>query len=46
MEHTTNIIKSNKGTIPPLIKEFAMFKLILIGDKEKMYAVVIRCKNC
>ena len=33
MEHTTNIIKSNKGIIPSLLKVFSMFELRLIGDK-------------
>ena len=37
-EHTTNIMKKKSGVIPSLLKEFAMFELRLIGDREKMDA--------
>ena len=46
MEHTTNIMKPNKGIIPSLLKEFAIFELLLIGDKEKLDAIAIMCINC
>ena len=46
MEHTTNIMKPNKGIIPSLLKEFAIFELLLIGDKEKLDAIDIMCINC
>ena len=45
MEHTANIINPNKGIIPSLLKAFAMFELRLIGDKEKLDAIDIRCIN-
>ena len=46
IEHTENITNTNKRTIPSLLKAFAMFELRLIGDKEKLYVIYIRCINC
>ena len=46
MEHTENITKTNKGLISSLLKVFAMFDLHLIGDKEKLDVIAIRCINC
>ena len=46
MEHTANIMKINKGIIPWLLKVFAMFELSLIGAKEKLDIIAIRCINC
>ena len=43
MEHTENIMKINKGIITALLKEFAMFELRLIGDKEILDVIAIRC---
>ena len=43
MEHTANVIKSNKGLIPPLLKVFAMFELRLVGYGDKVDAIAIRC---
>ena len=45
MEHTTNIMRTNKGLISSLLKVFAMFDLHLIGDKEKLDVIAIRCIN-
>ena len=39
-------MKTNKGIITPLLKKFAIFELGLIGDKEKLYVIAIRCINC
>ena len=46
MEHTANIMKTNKGLISSLLKVFAMFELRLISNKEKLYVIDIRCINC
>ena len=46
MEHTDNLIKSNKGISPSLLRFFAMFELRLIGDKDKLDSIAIRCINC
>ena len=46
MEHIANIINTNKGKIPSLLKAFYMYELRLIGDKEKLDAIDIRCINC
>ena len=46
MEHTENIMKIDKGIIPSLLKEFSIFELRLICDKEKLYVIAIRCINC
>ena len=46
MEHTANIMKTNRGMIPSLLKAFLMFELRLIVDKEKLYVITIRCINC
>ena len=45
MEHAENILKPNKGLIPLLLKVFAMFELRLIGDRNKVEAIAIRCIN-
>ena len=36
MEKTANILKPNKGIIPPLLKVFEMLELCLIYDKDKL----------
>ena len=46
MEHTENIIKTNKRLTLLLLKVFAMFELRLISDKEKLHVIAIRCINC
>ena len=46
MEHTVHIIKSNKRLIPSLLNVFPMFELRLIGDRDKLEAISIRCINC
>ena len=46
MKHTEHIIKTKKGMIPSLLKAFAMFKLRLIGDKEKLDVIAKRCIYC
>ena len=46
MEHTANIINPNKGIITSLLKVFEMFGVHLIGDKDKLEAIAIRCINC
>ena len=46
MEHTANIIKKNKSIIPSLLKVIEIFELRLIGDKEHLDVIVIRCINC
>ena len=46
MEHTDNIINLNKGIITSLLTVFSFFDLRLIGDKDKMDAIDIRCINC
>ena len=45
MEHTTNIMKINKGIIPSLLKVFAIFDLRLIDGKDKLGVIDIRCIN-
>ena len=45
MEHTANILKQNKGLIPLLLKDFSMFELRLIDDRDKVEAIAIRCIN-
>ena len=45
MEHTANLMKTNKGIIPSLLKAFSMFELRLIGDKEKLDFIAIKCIN-
>ena len=45
-EHNANIINPNRRIIPSLLKVFAMFEFCLIGDKDKLDAVAIRCINC
>ena len=45
MEHTENIIKFNKGIIPPLLKVFAMFELHLIDNRYKVEAIDMSCIN-
>ena len=46
MEHTANLMKTNKGIISSLLKVFAMFELCLIGDKEHLSVIAIRSINC
>ena len=46
MEHTLNILKTNKGLIPSLFRVFSMFWLRLIDDIDKVDAIAIRCINC
>ena len=46
MEHTANIMNTNKGRIPSILWVFAMFRLRLIDDRDKLEAVAIRCINC
>ena len=46
MEHTSNVMKTNTGLIPSLIKVLAVFELRLIVDKEKLDVIAIRCINC
>ena len=46
MEHTENIMKTNKGIINSLLKQFAIFELNLIGNKGKLNVIDIRCINC
>ena len=46
MERTANIMNINKGIMTSLLKVFAMFELRLIGDKEKLDVIAIRCINC
>ena len=45
MEHTANLMKTNKGMITSLSKVFSMFEMCLIGDKEKLDVIAIRCIN-
>ena len=46
MELTENNMKTKAGMIPSLLKASAMFKLSLIGDKENLDFIAIRCINC
>ena len=46
MEHTTNILKPKQGLITSLLKEFAMFELCLIDDRDKVEAIDIICIIC
>ena len=46
MEHTANLMKINKGLITSFLKAFAMFELRLIGDKEHLGVIAIKCINC
>ena len=46
MEHTENILKPKLGLTPSLLRVFAMSGLHLIDDKDKVYAIDIRCINC
>ena len=51
IEHTTNIIKPNKGLINSLLKVSTMFKLRLFYDKYNEEgkvedAIAIKCSNC
>ena len=46
MEHTVNLMKTNKGLILSLLKVFAMFELRLMGDKEHLGVIAIRYINC
>ena len=46
IEHTTNIMKTGKGMIPSMLMALKMFELRLIGDKEKMDVISIRCIKC
>ena len=39
-------MRTNNGLISSLLKVFAMFGLRLLGDKEKMDVIAIRCINC
>ena len=43
MEHTINIIETNKGRNASLLKSFAMFEFRLIGDIEKLDVIAIKC---
>ena len=45
MEKTANIIDRNKGINPSLLMAFAMFELSLIGVKEKLGVIFIKCIN-
>ena len=38
-------MNTKKRIIPSLLKAFAMFELRLIGDKEKLDIIAIRCIN-
>ena len=46
IEHTANIMNPNKGIITSLLKAFSIFEFRLIGDKEKLDVLAIRCINC
>ena len=46
MEHTANIMKTNKGLISSLLKISSMFELRLLSDKEKMDIISKPCINC
>ena len=46
MEHTTNLMNTNKWLILSLIKVFAMLDLRSFGDKENLDFIDIRCINC
>ena len=39
-------MKTNKGLILSFSKVFTMFELRLIGDKEHLNVIAIRCINC
>ena len=45
MEHTANILNPNKGTIPSLLKVFAMFGLRFVDDGDKVDSIDIRHIN-
>ena len=45
MGHTENLMETNKGLILSLLKVFSMFELLLIGDKEHLDIIAIRCTN-
>ena len=45
MGHTENLMETNKGLILSLLKVFSMFELLLIGDKDKLDVIAIRCIN-
>ena len=45
MEHTANIMKTNKGIIPSLLNTFVVFVLHFIGYKEHLEVLAIRCIN-
>ena len=46
MEHTANMMETNKVIIPPLLKAFLMLELRSIGDKEIFDVIGIKCINC
>ena len=46
MEHTANIMMTNKELISSLLRVFAMFELCFIGDTVKLDIIAIRCINC
>ena len=46
MEHTANIMKTNKGLISSLLKVSDMFELHLLSYKEKLDVIALRCINC
>ena len=39
-------MKTKKGIITSLLNPFEIFELSLIGDKEKLDVIAIRCINC
>ena len=45
IEHIANILNTNKGIIPSLLRVFAMFQFILIDDKDEVETISIRCIN-
>ena len=39
-------MKTNKVIVTSLLKAFVMFEFHLIGNKEKLNVIAIRCINC
>ena len=44
-ENTANIVKTNKRMITSLLRAFAMYEFRLIGHKNKLDVIAIRCIN-
>ena len=51
IEHTANILETNKRLIPSLLNVFAMFQLRILYDKHNeedkfVVSIAFKCSNC